>query len=179
MNPRQRHLEVLYLIFHFVWQNPKKRNVLDHSTPLIDESVFHSKADWVDHHKCQIHWANLFLCLLLMSLTTHTGILLFICNGLIEAFSKRQNAVAELVALHIARDKIMAMRNKLKPVGVPLVGGLFSVLKLAYILDVTNHGKRGKIIIFWPPKYQRESTDEWQQTLNEQQVERCSIQAPP
>ena len=48
MNPRQGHLEALYLIFHFLWKNPKKRQVLDPSTPSINESVFHSNADWVE-----------------------------------------------------------------------------------------------------------------------------------
>lgn len=146
MNPRQGHLEALYLIFHFLWKNPKKRQVLDPSTPLIDESVFHSNADWVEFYGDVVeedpprmpeplgepvvtstfvdsdHASNV------VTRRSHTGILLFICNGLIEAFSKRQNTVesstfgSELVALRIARDKIVAMRIKLKSIGVPLAG---------------------------------------------------------
>ena len=44
---------------------------------------------------------------------SHTGILLFVCHGLIKAFSKRHNTVesstfgSELVAPHISRDLII------------------------------------------------------------------------
>ena len=50
MSPREGHLEALYFIFHFLWKNPKKRQVMDPSTPMIDESVFHSNADWVEFY---------------------------------------------------------------------------------------------------------------------------------
>ena len=63
---------------------------------------------------------------------SHTEILLFICDGLvIVAFSKRHNTVESastfgselvLVALRIARDKIVAIRIKLKFIGAPLAG---------------------------------------------------------
>merc|ERR1712127_1017188 len=59
---------------------------------------------------------------------SHTGILLFVNNALIRSFSKRQNTVesstygSELVALRIARDLIVALRIKLKSIGVPLLG---------------------------------------------------------
>ena len=35
MNPRERHLEALYLIFHFMWTNPNKRRGIDTSYPMI------------------------------------------------------------------------------------------------------------------------------------------------
>ena len=45
MNPRERHLEAIYLIFRFMWNNPKKRQVMDPSTPMINVSVFYSNSD--------------------------------------------------------------------------------------------------------------------------------------
>ena len=49
-------------------------------------------------------------------------------NALMCSFSKKQNTVesstygSELVALRIARDRIVAMRIKCKSIGVPLMG---------------------------------------------------------
>ena len=59
---------------------------------------------------------------------SQTGYFLFITNGLIASFSKKQNTVesstygSELVALRIARDQIVAMRIKCKSIGIPLIG---------------------------------------------------------
>ena len=57
-----------------------------------------------------------------------TGYFLFIMNGLMASFSKKQNTVesstygSELVALRIARDRIVAMRIKCKSIVIPLIG---------------------------------------------------------
>ena len=51
MSPREVHLDALYLIFHFMWKNPNKRQVMDPSTPIIDKSVFHSNANWVEFYR--------------------------------------------------------------------------------------------------------------------------------
>ena len=40
-------MEAFYLIFNFLLNHTKKRNVMYPSTPIIDESVFHSNANWV------------------------------------------------------------------------------------------------------------------------------------
>ena len=50
INTREGHLKALYLIFHFLWNNPKKRQVIEPSTTMIYESVFHSNSDWVEFY---------------------------------------------------------------------------------------------------------------------------------
>ena len=58
----------------------------------------------------------------------HSGVLVFANNALITSFCKRQNTVesstysSELVAMRIARDLTVALRLKLKSIGVPLLG---------------------------------------------------------
>ena len=47
MNPREGNLEALYLIFNFLWKNPKKSQVMDSSNKMIHEIVFYSNANWV------------------------------------------------------------------------------------------------------------------------------------
>ena len=42
---RQGHLEALYLIFHFLWKDPKKRLVVDPKEPEVDERVFNNTAE--------------------------------------------------------------------------------------------------------------------------------------
>lgn len=146
MNPRVGHLEALYLIFHYLWKNPKKRLVMDPVAPYIDESVFVSNADWTEFYGDVVeedppnmpeplgqpvdssvfvdadHASNV------VTRRSHTGIFVFVNNGLIAQFSKRQNTVesstygSELVAMRIARDMIVALRIKLKSIGVPLSG---------------------------------------------------------
>ena len=44
MNPREGHLEALYLIFHFLWKNQRKRLVMDPIAPPIDQKAFHNPA---------------------------------------------------------------------------------------------------------------------------------------
>ena len=57
---------------------------------------------------------------------SHTGILFFVCNVQIKAFSKRYDTVeyitfgSELVAIRIATDIIVELRIKLKSTRVPL-----------------------------------------------------------
>ena len=146
MSPREVHLEVLYFIFHFMWNNPNKRQVIEPSNTTIDESVFHSNANWVEFYGnvaeedppqmseplgdpvlrytffYSDHTSNV------VTRRSHTGIILFVFSGIIKDFSKQQNTVksstfgSELVALRIARDLIVELRIKLKSVGVPLKG---------------------------------------------------------
>ena len=51
MSPREGNLEAIYFIFHFLWNNPKKRQVMETSTPGIDESVFQSNSNWVEFYE--------------------------------------------------------------------------------------------------------------------------------
>ena len=145
-SPREGHLEALYLIFHFLSKNPKKRLLLDPYRPVIKEAAFNQDADWTEFYgyaeehdppnmpeplgepvitSCFVdadHAGNV------VTRRSHTGILLFVNNALIKAYSKRQNTVesstfgSELVALRIARDLIVELRIKLKCFGVPLDG---------------------------------------------------------
>ena len=48
MSPREVHLEVLYFIFHLMWNNPNKRQVIEPSNTTIDEIVFHYNANLVE-----------------------------------------------------------------------------------------------------------------------------------
>ena len=41
---RYGHLEALYLIFHFLWKNPKKRLVMDPLEPSVNEAAFNTCA---------------------------------------------------------------------------------------------------------------------------------------
>ena len=48
MNPRERHSEALNTIFHFLWNDPKKSQLMDPSNTTIYESLSHSNADWAE-----------------------------------------------------------------------------------------------------------------------------------
>ena len=50
MNPREVHLESLYLIFHVLWKNTKKRQLMDPYTLMIDEIFFRSNSNWVEFY---------------------------------------------------------------------------------------------------------------------------------
>ena len=146
MSPRQGHLEALYLIFHYLSKNIKKRLVMDAHYPLANEKSFNVAADWTEFYgdlkeedppnmpeplgmpvdttafEDSDHAGNV------MTRRSHTGILIFVNNALIRAFSKRQNTVesstyrSELVTLRITRNLIVELRIKLKSIGVPLLG---------------------------------------------------------
>ena len=145
-SPREGHLEALYLIFHYLSKNPKKRLVMDANEPFVDESMFNINADWMKFYGDVVeedppgmpeplgkpilqsvfvdsdHASNV------VTRRSHSGIFLFVNNALIKSFSKRQNTVesstfgAELVALRIARDLTVEQRLKLKSIGVPIKG---------------------------------------------------------
>ena len=44
-SPQYIHIEALYLIFHFLYNNPKKILVMDPSMPNVEGSVFNLSAD--------------------------------------------------------------------------------------------------------------------------------------
>ena len=145
-SPREGHLEALYLIFHYLARNPKKRLVMDPNLPLIDESAFNTDADWKEFYGDVIEedpprmpeplgkalMQTLFVdadhASNVVTRRSHTGVFHFLNNAMIESFSKRQNTVesstfgSELVAMRIARDLAVKTRLKLKSIGVPLMG---------------------------------------------------------
>ena len=49
-SPQEGHLEGLYLIFHYLSKNPKKRLVMDPHYPDVDEDTFNVAADWVQFY---------------------------------------------------------------------------------------------------------------------------------
>ena len=145
-NPREGHLEALYLIVHFLSNNPMKRIVFDPATPLANDAAFYGDADWTEFYgdiqeeeppnmpeplgrPVQItmfvdanHANNV------VTRRSHTGIFIFVQNALICAYSKRQNTVesatfgSELVAMRTGKDLIVALRIKIRMFGCPLAG---------------------------------------------------------
>ena len=45
-SPQEVHLEALYLIFHFLSNNPKKKLVMDPIMPNVDESILNLNDYW-------------------------------------------------------------------------------------------------------------------------------------
>lgn len=144
MNPREGHLEALYLVFHYLWKHPRKRIVMDPAVPNINQQAFNNAdiKDWEPFYgdveeampprmpeplgepmytACFVdsdHASNV------VTRRSHTGIMIYLMSALISSFSKKQNTVeastfgSELVALRIARDQIVALRIKLRSIGV-------------------------------------------------------------
>ena len=145
-NPREGHLEALYLIFHYIWKNPMKRLVFDASVPECHEESFQLNADWTEFYGDvseedppdmpvplgkPVH-INVFVDAdhagNTVTRRSHSGILIFVNNAMIKAFSKKQNTVeastygSEMVTMRISRDFIVEMRIKLKMFGCPIHG---------------------------------------------------------
>ena len=139
------HLEALYLIAHFLSKHPMKRVVFDPTEVDIDESTFKA-ADWKDFygdvveedppHMPEPLGKSVVISAFVdanhagnkVTRRSHTGIVIFINNAMIDVFSKRQNTVksstfgSELVAMRICRDRMSALRIKLKCFGVAIRG---------------------------------------------------------
>ena len=145
-SPRVGHLEAIYLVFHYLKENPKWCIVLDSLVNAVDEEAFNQDADWVAFYgKVKEedpldmpeplgkpvtitvfvdadHASNT------VTRRSMTGIVIFVNNAPIMTYSKKQNTVeaatfgSELVAMRIARDFIVALRIKLKMFGVPILG---------------------------------------------------------
>ena len=146
MNPRVGHLEALYLIFHYLWKNPMKRIVMDSTYIEHDEDSFNNCADWKEfygdvqeedpprmpeplgHGMGTTVFVDSDHASNVLTRRSHSGLLIFCNNALVMTFCKRQNTVesstfsSELVAMRIARDMSVALRLKLKSIGVPLLG---------------------------------------------------------
>ena len=63
-NPCEGHLEPLYLIVHFLSNNPMKRLVFDPSLPGVNEQAFQVDVDWtefygdIEEEECRNHWGD-------------------------------------------------------------------------------------------------------------------------
>ncbi len=146
-NPRIGHLEALYHCFAYMKSHPDMGKLAyDSKKPVIDESVFQKDADWTDFYgdveeelppKMPEPRGNSVIISAFVDANhagnvvtrrSHTGILIYVNNALITWFSKRQNTVesatfgSELVALRIAKEKIVELRYKLRMFGIPLDG---------------------------------------------------------
>ena len=49
--PQEGHLEVLYLIFNFLSNKPRKILVMDPSVPYVEEYIFNLNADWKEFYR--------------------------------------------------------------------------------------------------------------------------------
>ena len=150
--PREGHLQAVYKIFRYLQKNMDKnpgRLVFDPLLEYTDEKIFDgtpTTQDWIDFYpdaeeamprnmptplgrailvKAYVdanHAGNL------ANRRSHSGILIYVNNALIQFFSKRQNTVesssfgSEFVALRIATEMIEALRYKLRCFGIPIEG---------------------------------------------------------
>ena len=145
-DPRNGHLEALYLICHYLKKDPLKRLIFDPRTVPVDENAFNDTADWTGFYgdvteedppgmpeplgnpvtiTCFVdanHATNK------VTRRSHTGVMIFLNRAPVLSYSKRQNTTesatygSELVAMRIARDLIVALRIKLKSFGIPILG---------------------------------------------------------
>ncbi|KAL7515917.1 hypothetical protein ACHAWX_000987 [Stephanocyclus meneghinianus] len=145
-NPREGHLEALYLIFYFLSKNPLRRLLFDARVPACDEDAFQLDADWTEFYGDveeedppdipeplgkPVH-LNVFIDAdhvgNVVTRRSHSGIFIFVNNTMIKMFSKKQNTVessmygSEMVTMRVARDFIVEMRIKLKMFGCPIAG---------------------------------------------------------
>lgn len=144
--PRQGHLEALYMIVYHLKKYPEKRLVFDPSEPEVDDNRFQLDADWTEfYHDAKeedprgmptpLGKPVIISCFVdadhagnKVTRRSHTGIFLFVNKALIISYSKKQNTVesatfgSELVAMRIARDLIVSLRIKLKMFGIPIQG---------------------------------------------------------
>ncbi|KAL7488168.1 hypothetical protein ACHAW6_013757 [Cyclotella cf. meneghiniana] len=145
-NPREGHLEELYLIFHFLSKNPLRRLVFDARVPVCDEDAYQLDADWTEFYGDveeedppdmpeplgkPVH-LNVFIDAdhagNVVTRRSHSRIFIFVNNTMIKMFSKKQNTVEsstyglEMVTMQVARDFIVEMRIKLKMFRCPIAG---------------------------------------------------------
>ena len=145
-NPREGHLEALYLIVFYLKNNTLRRIAFDPKRPEYSQVYFNDSADWSDfygdlveeyppHMPEPLGKAMKMACFVdsnhagnVVTRRSHTGIMIFLQNAPILPYSKKQNTVesatfgSELVALRVARDLIVAMRIKLRSFGIPIDG---------------------------------------------------------
>jgi hypothetical protein len=145
-NPCKGHLEALYWIANYLHRYPTRQLILNHTAPEnIDDSVFKSgswtkfygKVTKEDPPNMPVPLGNpvVMSCFVnadhtgnLVTHQSHTGVFILLNNTPAMVFSKRQNTVksstygSELIAIHIAKDMVSALRIKLKCFGIPITG---------------------------------------------------------
>ena len=143
--PRVGHLEAVYNIFAYLQKHLRSKIVFDPTYPIINEDEF-TKADWKDFYggvveetptNCPEPRGNEVIMSMfadadhagnLLTRRSHTGLLIFLNNALVDWYSKGQATVesstfgSESVALRTGIDKIQALRYKLHMMGVPICG---------------------------------------------------------
>jgi len=157
--PREGHLEMVYHIFAYLKQKPHSKLVFDPKEPNVDDSVFPADSNWSDFYGeveeelprhmpkplgsparigCFVdanHAGNL------LTRRSHTGILVFIMNAPILWLSKRQNTVesstfgSKFVALHLAKEMLVALCYKLRMFEVPIDGYSAGRLRMQVFLN--------------------------------------------
>ena len=150
--PREGHMKAAYQIFRYLQKNLTKNPGRIAFDPLLehdDEGIFGgplNKEEWADFYPdaCEVMpremleplgnpmllrvWVDANHAGNLANRRSHSGILIYANNALIQWYSKRQNTVesssfgSELVALRIATDMVEALRYKLRCFGIPLPG---------------------------------------------------------
>ena len=150
--PREGHLKAVYQVFRYLQKNLTKNPGRIAFDPLLeydDERIFNGpidKNEWIDFYPdaCEAMprdmpeplgkpvlirvWVDANHAGNLANRRSHSGILIYANNALVQFFSKRQNTVesssfgSELVALRIATDMVEALRYKLRCFGIPIPG---------------------------------------------------------
>ena len=145
INPRRGHMEAVYSIFAYLKKHLRSKIVFDPAYVEIDESVFF-QGNWDDYYgECKEdvplvrpqprgravvismfcdadHAGNL------LTRRSHTGLLIYLNNSIIDWYSKSQATVesstfgSETIALRTGIDKLQALRYKLYMMGVPIEG---------------------------------------------------------
>jgi hypothetical protein len=119
---------------------------MDQFRPTLNETYFEQDATWKEFYGdvqeemppnmpeplgtpvCSLAMTDSDHASNVVTRRSHSGILIFINSALILAYCKKQNTVeastygAELVALRICRDLVVALRLKLRSIGVPIEG---------------------------------------------------------
>jgi hypothetical protein len=143
--PRKGHLEAAYSMFGYLRQHENSKLVFDARRPAYDESRF-VEAEWKDIYgdvtedipvnKPEPRGTPVKVSLFsdadhagnLLTRRSHTGLMIFLNNALVDWYSKGQATVesstfrSETIALRTGIDKLQALRYKLYMMGVPMDG---------------------------------------------------------
>jgi hypothetical protein len=143
--PRKGHLEAVYNIFAYMRKHENSKIVFDSRRPQYDDSRFIA-ADWKDLYgdvtedvpmnKPEARGNTVKVSLFsdadhagnLLTRRSHTGLMIFLQNSLVDWYSKGQATVesstfgSETIALRTGVDKLQALRYKLYMMGVPMEG---------------------------------------------------------
>lgn len=144
-NPRAGHLEQVLHIFAYLKKYNHSSLVFDDTRPLFDEERF-AAADWSQYYPDAVEalppnmpeprgnpvtmtaYVDASHAGCRVTRRSHTGVLIFIQKAPLLWYSKRQNTVesstfgSEFVAAKIGVEMIIALRYKLRMMGIPLDG---------------------------------------------------------